>query len=253
MEKNRLKAIALVVPFTLFMFGEQSSHAVPLNDMLRDRDEPRIEEANQVQPAEALAGDNAAKKTKNVTAATKPASRKGGAKGSGRASRKPPHNLSRATHKRPRRRTPQDKAASVASGRLYLLRRKYARRTHSQLVITSFGRDANGQARAISQNLRIFGVRYVIRQYHGSAAIREILRAYRANRRSPRRAQAQMASVIQEQMSRGVYVSKHLRGLAADIRSKGRGAARLSVLRDVAHEVGARVSVEANHYHVNLV
>jgi hypothetical protein len=253
MEKNRLKAIALVVPFTLFMFGEQSSHAVPLNDVLRDRDEPRIEEANEVQAAEAPAGDDAGKKTKNATAATKPASRKGGAKGSRRASRKPPRNLARAPRKRQRRKTPHENAASVASRRLYLLRRKYARRTYRQLVITSFGRDANGQARAISQNLRIFGVRYVIRQYNGSAAIREILRAYRANRRSPRRARAQMATVIREQMSRGVYVSKHLRGLAADIRSHGRGAARLSVLREVAHEVGAKVSVEANHYHVNLV
>lgn len=251
MEKNRLKAIALVVPFTLFMFGEQSAHAVPLNDVLRDRDEPRIEEANEVQAPEAPAGDNAAKK--NVTAATKPASRKGRAKGSRRTSRKPPRNLARAPRKRQRRQTPHDKAAAVASRRLYLLRRKYARRTYRQLVVTSFGRDANGQARAIGQNLRIFGVRYVIRQYNGSAAIREILRAYRANRRSPRRAQAQMAAVIQEQMSRGVYVSKHLRGLAADIRSHGRGAARLSVLREVAHEVGAKVSVEGNHYHVNLV
>lgn len=241
MQFRKLSTFAVTSSFILFTFGQQPTQATPGADLIRDGDETRLE-ADAVDPR---AGDLA----KALTP------RKGGGAKKARTVSAPPRGLTgRAKTKAKRgRKSRRESAAAVAARRLYLMKRKYILRTNRSFVVTSFRRGPAGQARAIRRNLQTFGTRYVVRQYHGSPLIYEILRAYKANRRNTRQAERQMAAVIREQVARGQYVSGHLRGQSADIRSHGRGAARLSVLRKVAHEVGAKVSVEKNHYHVNLV
>lgn len=236
--QRKVRTIAITVPFILFMAGEQQAH--PLSEILRGVDEPRAVAQETAAPdaVENLAQPQTAARAEATVTKKKP-----------RATRRRPRRM--ATRRR-QRKSREDSTAALAARRLHILKEKYNRRTRRHLVITSSGRGPAAQARAIRQNIRAYGVSYVNRLYGGSPAIREILRAYKANRMSPRRAQRQMARVIHNQMARNVYVSDHLRGRAIDVRSHGRGAARLSVLRDVAHEVGAEVSVERNHYHIRL-
>lgn len=121
-----------------------------------------------------------------------------------------------------------------------------------RLIITSGYRTPAGQARAIYSNLRLYGVRYVLSLYRRKAAIREIVNAYRGRRQRPRRALVAMTRVIEAQVKRGVFISKHMLGRAFDVRSGGHNGARLPVLREVAQELGGTVMVEQNHYHVEL-
>lgn len=142
----------------------------------------------------------------------------------------------------------------VATGDTTLVEflRLYRFRAGRGLQITDFRRTPVQQARAIRNNVASFGVAYVIAEYRRKPAIREIVAAYRANRRRPQRVIREMTRVIEDQIGRGVFISNHLLGLAVDFRSRGRYGARLSVLRQVARSMGARVVVTKNHYHVDL-
>jgi hypothetical protein len=143
--------------------------------------------------------------------------------------------------------------SEIAMRRWRKIGRIYVRRTKRPLIATSFKRTPMMQARAMRNNFRRYGVRYVLGIYRHSAAAREIARAYRANRNRPQKALTEMSHIISAQVARGVYVSDHLRGMAIDVRSRGRNGARLSILREAAHEVGATVLKEVDHYHIKLV
>jgi hypothetical protein len=161
---------------------------------------------------------------------------------------KPPQ-LSKASVK-PRSNSPAFLAASEK--RSLILNSRYHLRTGRDLMFTSGYRTPYRQARAIHRNLRAYGSSYVLSIYRRGAAIREIVAAYTRNRRRPEKAVTMMTRVIEAQVRRGIYVSGHMRGLAFDVRSKGRHGANLSALRAVAQSMGARVLVEKNHYHVEL-
>lgn len=124
--------------------------------------------------------------------------------------------------------------------------------TGRKLVITSKGRTPRQQAKAMHTNFKTYGVRYVIGTYRRKTAVGEIAAAFKANRRRPRKAVREMEKVILAQVRRGVFISNHLRGLALDVRSKGRNGARLAVLRQIARSMGGRVLVEKDHFHVEL-
>lgn len=140
----------------------------------------------------------------------------------------------------------------AASSRVLAFSTNYYEYTGRRLPITSEYRTPYLQARAIHRNLRAYGTPYVLRLYRRRAAIREIVSVYNRNRKRPGRAIGLMTRVIQAQVRRGVYISAHMRGLAIDVRSRGRHGAKLSALRAVARSMGARVLVERNHYHVEL-
>jgi hypothetical protein len=235
--QKKFRAIAMTIPLMLFAVGEQQAHPLP-----------EIEDA--VQPAEAVTPPAAEIKTGLAKQSSTPKATRAGKK-----TRKAPRGLAaKKTRKQPPRRKPRrDSTASVAARRLYILRREYAKRTKRPLVVTSFLRTPSQQANAIRNLIKRRGLAYVLKLYRYSPAIREIANAYRENRRSPQKAQQQMTVVIENQVARGVYVSQHLRGLAADVRLRGRNGARLPILRDVARGVGAKVSVEPDHIHVRLV
>jgi hypothetical protein len=143
--------------------------------------------------------------------------------------------------------------SDIALQRWHQMGRIYVRRTKRPLIATSFKRTPMEQARAMRNNIRRYGVRYVLGIYRHSAAAREIIWAYSANHHRPQQALTEMSHIISTQVARGVYVSDHLRGNAVDIRSRGRNGARLAILREAAHEVGATVLKEIDHYHVRLV
>lgn len=98
--------------------------------------------------------------------------------------------------------------------------------------------------------------------YEQKAACREIIAAYRAasgEGKKKRRVgvMERVRAVIDAQVARGVYVSRHLQSGAIDVRSRGMNAAQEKALRAaVAAEPGVslldeRESVEP-HFHLNL-
>lgn len=147
---------------------------------------------------------------------------------------------------------PTRNAMTLFAERKRMLRSRYRHLVGRDLYITSGQRTERRQAIAIRSNLRRYGTRHVIALYRSSSAIKEIVRAYRLNRRSGKSISA-MTAVIQKQVSCGIFISNHMRWRAVDVRSRGWHQARLSVLRQVAQSMGARVSVEPNHYHVDLL
>lgn len=224
---KKLRALVITVPL-LLLLAEENIQALPFSGMTRGQYESHPSEEKPAPPA------------------TNKAS--GGKKKSGAVARKQPHGRRHA-----RRKSKRYSDAARARERLNNIKSDYRRQTRKGLVVTSFGRTEEEQARAILGLIRRHGVKYVRGLYRNGTSINEILTAYLENRRHPQQAQRAMTQTISDQVARGVYVSKHLKGLAVDIRKHGKGAARLSALRAAARKVGATVLVERDCYHLNLV
>jgi len=94
----------------------------------------------------------------------------------------------------------------------------YHKRTGKTLVVTSGTRDPDSQAEAIYDKL--LGGDDIVRLYRNKDAAQELKTAFERNRhRGKAAAIAAMEKTIRGQISRGIYISSHLRAGAADIRS----------------------------------
>jgi hypothetical protein len=234
---KKLRALVITVPLLLLM-TEENARALPVSAMMRGQYESR--------PTEGEPTTLSANKTNSA-----PTPSKGKAAG-GKKSAAVAHRR-RHGRRHLRRKARHYSAAARARERFKRIESDYERRTRKHLVVTDRGRTPSQQARAIRGLIRRHGVEYVRNLYINRPAINEILAAHLENRRHPQRAQRGMTRVIEAQVARDVFVSKHLRGLAVDIRRHGKGAARLSALRAAARKVGATVLVEPECYHLNLV
>jgi hypothetical protein len=239
---KKLRVFVIIVPLLLFI-AEEKAQALPMPEMVRHRYESRPSEEEPIPPT--------ANKTDSTRTPSK--AKATGGKKVRAVARKHRHGSAKTAGRHTRRKSLRYSATARARERLRIIKDDYTRQTHKPLVVTSFGRDSSQQARAIRGLIRRHGVAYVLNLYRHGSNIKEILAAYRKNRRHPQQAQHEMTRVITSQIADGRYVSKHLRGLAVDIRSHGRGAARLSVLRAVARKAGATVLVEPECFHLNLV
>ncbi|MRG97458.1 hypothetical protein [Polyangium spumosum] len=97
----------------------------------------------------------------------------------------------------------------------------YFRRTGKHLTVTSGTRDAARQAKAMYKMLRLGGD--PMRLYRNKEAAREIKQAYeraRAKGKAPDDVVEAMYDVLRAQITRGVYISAHLRAGAVDVRSR---------------------------------
>jgi hypothetical protein len=238
---KKLRAFVITVPLLLLM-AKENTQALPLSGMMRGQYESS--------PSE----EGAIPLSTNTTDSS-PTPSKGEATGGKKSVAVPHKHRHRRRHARrhARRKSKRYSDAARARKNLNSIEHDYKCQTHKGLVVTSFERTEAQQSSAIRGLIRNHGVKYVRKLYRNSAAINEILAAYLQNRRHPRKAQRAMTQVISDQVARSVFVSKHLRGLAADVRRHGKGAARLSALRAAANKVGATVLVEPECYHVNLI
>jgi hypothetical protein len=97
--------------------------------------------------------------------------------------------------------------------------REYHRRTGRGIVVTSGTRSPREQANAMYDKLRLG--QQLTRLYRDFDAASEIQSAYRQHRARGRgSAVTAMARVIERQVRRGCYISRHLHAGAADIRSR---------------------------------
>ncbi len=132
--------------------------------------------------------------------------------------------------------------------------REFHRRTGRELVVTSGTRSSREQAEAMYDKM-VLGQR-LTRLYRDYDAAAEIQDAYRANRRRGRAAcVAAMARVIDAQVRRGRYISRHLHASAADVRSYDLSRRERRVFEEIVRgmrEVSLLAEGVPPHYHLQL-
>lgn len=127
-------------------------------------------------------------------------------------------------------------------------------RTRRDIVITSGTRSAREQAEAMFDKLQLG--QPLTRLYRDFDSAYAIQAAYRAHRRGGRRAAVDaMVRVIDGQVSRGVFISRHLRASAADVRSRDMTRRQRRVFEEVARatrDVSVLAEGTPPHFHLEL-
>lgn len=135
----------------------------------------------------------------------------------------------------------QEKVANLAN--------HYFAITGNGLIITSGYRPPDRQSKAMFDKIVNEGETSVRNLYKNKTLIDELLNVYRANKGNPTVAVAELQKTIEGQMKRGRFISNHLLSNAIDVRKK---TTNVASLRTAASQVGGRVVVEGNHYHIEL-
>ena len=135
----------------------------------------------------------------------------------------------------------QEKVANLAN--------HYFAITGNGLIITSGYRPPDRQSKAMFDKIVTEGETSVRNLYKNKTLIDEILNVYRKNKGNPAVAVAEIQKTIEGQMKRGRFISNHLLSNAIDVR---KATTNLASLRTAVSQVGGRVVVEGNHYHIEL-
>lgn len=132
----------------------------------------------------------------------------------------------------------------------------YHAKTRRTLEITSGYRSPHRQATALYNKLAVGGSLAI---YKNQSLVEPLRKAYRDGRKKrwkKERIIAAMADVLEDQVGRGIYLSRHMRGRAFDIRSSGLSARQRSALRAAIAEVGGmRLIYESKppHFHIEIL
>jgi peptidoglycan hydrolase-like protein with peptidoglycan-binding domain len=135
----------------------------------------------------------------------------------------------------------QEKVANLAN--------HYFAITGNGLIVTSGYRPPDRQSKAMFDKIVNEGETSVRNLYKNKLLIDEILNVYRSNKANPSVAVAEIQKTIEGQMKRGKFISNHLLSNAIDVR---KATTNLASLRTAVSQVGGRVVVEGNHYHIEL-
>lgn len=145
--------------------------------------------------------------------------------------------------------------SDAARERVGLIADEYFRRTGNNLRVTDGTRTAHDQARQIYNKIQLNDTGI----YRNQTALAEIRRAYDAGVRAGKsRAQIinDMSAVIQGQVDRGVYISRHLRAGAVDVSVRGMTAADERAFRASVAAVSDGTSVlretRPPHFHLQF-
>jgi hypothetical protein len=142
--------------------------------------------------------------------------------------------------------------------RLKRIAARYFKATRARLVVTGGTRSPLRQAQLVYEKLKHGDD--ILALYENKGAATELRNAYREavakgwKRKATIRA---IRALIDAQIARGVYISKHLRSGAVDVRSWNMEGAKEKALREaVKQEPGASLMDERNgpepHFHLNL-
>jgi len=133
---------------------------------------------------------------------------------------------------------------------------RYHDKTRRTLEITSGVRTAERQAGAMYIKLRQGGSLSIYKQKALVTPIKEAYRAARKRKLKKEAVIAAMAAVIEAQVARGEFLSRHLKGRAFDARIIGMSGKQRAAFLQAAHEVGGvRVLIESHppHFHVEVL
>ena len=132
----------------------------------------------------------------------------------------------------------------------------YFRRTGKHVTVTSGTRDAARQAKAMYKMLRVGGD--PMQLYRNKEAAREIKQAYeraRAAGKAPDDVVASMYEVLRGQITRGVYISAHLRAGAVDVRSRDMSSSDKKAFVAAVNEAKGVTLLEESappHWHLQI-
>jgi len=132
----------------------------------------------------------------------------------------------------------------------------YFRRTGKHLTVTSGTRDAARQAKAMYKMLRLGGD--PMRLYRNKEAAREVKEAY-DSKRAAGKAEGDvvgaMYEVLRAQITRGVYISAHLRAGAVDVRSRDMSSSDKKAFVAAVNEAKGVALLEESappHWHLQI-
>lgn len=143
-----------------------------------------------------------------------------------------------------------------SSARTYLERiaTLYYRETGVDFIVTSGTRTPAAQADAMYRKLR--RGENLRSLYSNHRALDEILNVYDYDRRSGASERATieaMSRVIQTQVSKHVYISRHLDGKGVDVRTRTMSSSQKEVFQKACRQVlGQGPIKEADHYHLQF-
>ena len=168
----------------------------------------------------------------------------------------PLRKLDRPRHIEIRARDMRLRESSI--GRLERVAARYHAATRARLVVTGGYRSPRRQAELMASKLAEGEDIAALYAEKGAAA--EIRDAYLAGalRKQPRAQLVEIVlGVIDAQIARGVFVSLHLQGKAADVRSRGMTAAQIDALKSAIEAEPGTVMVderdgESPHFHLKL-
>jgi hypothetical protein len=144
---------------------------------------------------------------------------------------------------------------SASEAKVSRIAARYFAVTGQILYITSGTRDARSQAEAMVDKLRYGGSLSLYRDRAAARAIRDAIRQARKAGKGRAEMVAAAQRLIEEQMRRGIFISRHLQSGAIDVRSIGMsGKARSAFKRAALAEPGVKVLYERRppHFHVTL-
>ncbi len=144
------------------------------------------------------------------------------------------------------------KKGVVISSKMYPIVDKianhYKERTGRDLIINSGQRTPARQANAIYGRIVKLGKIGVYHLYKNKPAISNVLNAYQDHRGNKTKAIDSMTNVILKQVSKGTYLSRHMREGAIDVsKSSNRRA-----LRNAVAHVNGSVANEGDHFHIQF-
>lgn len=207
--------------------------------------------AGKTEPGAAKEGDEEAKPppTSRVLA-------RGDAAADEEKAEDPLRKLDRPRHIEIRARDMRLRASSI--GRLERVAARYHAATRARLVVTGGYRSPRRQAELMASKLA--DGEDIAALYAEKGAAAEIRDAYLAGveRKQPRSQLVEIVlGVIDAQIARGVFVSLHLQGRAADVRSRGMTAAQIDALKSAIEAEPGTVMVderdgESPHFHLKL-
>jgi peptidoglycan hydrolase-like protein with peptidoglycan-binding domain len=129
------------------------------------------------------------------------------------------------------------------------LAQKYFEITGQKLHVTSGYRPPTRQAAAMYDNMmKPNGVATTRGLYSDKGAVNEIIDAFQANPGNREAAVSAMTKVIENQVSNGTYISRHLRSGGVDVSI----STDLTALQSAVNQTGGRIIAEGDHYHVDV-
>ncbi len=131
---------------------------------------------------------------------------------------------------------------------------KYYALTKKDIVVTSGARSSQSQASAMYGKLS-GGDQLTV--YSNQTAAKEIKKSYTdavAAKKSKADTIAAMKAVIDTQISKMIYISKHLKTGAVDVRSKNMTVAEKAHLKSAATGIAIKIILETTppHFHLSL-
>lgn len=142
--------------------------------------------------------------------------------------------------------------------RLHAIAEHYREATGKKLVVTGGGRKPGLQA-TLMYDMMADG-KNLLHLYVQVALVRPLIKTFeegKEKRWGRRRTVNAMTGIIEEQVKKGLYVSRHLAHTAADVRSRGLSDEHVEALKEAVSAVkGARLVDERNgnapHFHLSL-